>query len=110
MPDTLRVLSYKNHQELNWKETMPALNVLPPSGEDALSTNLQALSFRLRELKVEQTALSLDFLCPLNSDLKPIGDLSSLCWPHLETLNFELVPRSTPSGMFFNISHQREQH
>ncbi|KAJ9221894.1 hypothetical protein DTO207G8_1113 [Paecilomyces variotii] len=98
LPDTLRVFRYKNQTELNWKETMPALNVLPPSGTDALSINLQALSFRLRELKVEQTTLSLDFLCPLDSDLKPISDLSSLYWPHLEILNFELVPRFTPSG------------
>ncbi|KAJ9299414.1 hypothetical protein DTO271G3_3036 [Paecilomyces variotii] len=98
LPDTSRVFRYKNKTELNWKETMPALNVLPPSGTDALSINLQALSFRLRELKVEQTTLSLDFLCPTDSDLKPIGDLSSLYWPHLEILNFELVPPFTPSG------------
>lgn len=105
LPDTLRVFRYKNQTELNWKETMPALNVLPPSGTDALSINLQALSFRLRELKVEQTTLSLDFLCPLDSDLKPISDLSSLYWPHLEILNFELVPRFTPSGTLICSSY-----
>lgn len=103
LPNTLKVFSYKNQKELNWKETMPALNVLPPSGMDTLSTNLQDLSFRLRELKVEQTALSLDFLCPLDSDMKPIGDVS-LYWPHLEILNFELVPRFTPSGMLLYSS------
>ena len=104
LPNTLRVFSYKNQKELNWKETMPALNVLPPSGMDTLSTNLEDLSFRLRELKVEQIALSLDFLCPLDSDMKPIGNVLSLYWPYLEILNFELVPRFTPSGMLLYSS------
>lgn len=84
---------------MNWKETMPALNLLPPSGIDHLSINLHDLSFRLRELRIEQTALSLDFLCPLNSSLEPISDISSCIWPRLETMIFELVPRVTPSGM-----------
>lgn len=84
---------------MNWKQTMPALNLLPPSGVDDLSINLRHLSFRLRELRIEQTALSFDFLCSLDNCLKPIANTSSLYWPHLEIIHFELVPRVTPSGM-----------
>ncbi|KAJ9224825.1 hypothetical protein DTO169C6_2745 [Paecilomyces variotii] len=109
VPHSLRVLNYKNGTEMNWKETMPALNLLPPSGIDHLSINLHDLSFRLRELRIEQTALSLDFLCPLNSSLEPISDISSCIWPRLETMIFELVPRVTPSGKWlFQYTPERQ--
>ncbi|KAJ9405758.1 hypothetical protein DTO045G8_6591 [Paecilomyces variotii] len=109
VPHSLRVFNYKNGTEMNWKETMPALNLLPPSGIDHLSINLHDLSFRLRELRIEQTALSLDFLCPLNSSLKPISDISSCIWPRLETMIFELVPRVTPSGKWlFQYTPERQ--
>ncbi|KAL1880286.1 hypothetical protein Plec18167_003689 [Paecilomyces lecythidis] len=100
LPHSLRVFHYKNQQELNWKQTLPALNVLPPSGIDSLSINLRDLSFHLRELKVETTKLSLDFLCPLDDHMKPSSGISSLDWPRLEILHFELVQETTPSGEF----------
>ncbi|RHZ51668.1 F-box protein [Aspergillus thermomutatus] len=62
---TLRVFRFENQHESNWKETMPALNVLS-SSVDFLSISIRDLSLSLRELTLDQVPLYLDFLWPLD--------------------------------------------
>ncbi|PWY95960.1 hypothetical protein BO94DRAFT_552770 [Aspergillus sclerotioniger CBS 115572] len=83
IPQTLKVFDFINQLEEPWKDTMPALNVLS-SESDNLAMTIRNLSFGLRVLKLRCTALSMDFLCPIDDDGQPTAP--SLHWPHLETI------------------------
>lgn len=52
------------------KPSMSALNVIP-SGIDSMSLNLRDLSVHLQELKLKNTAIPFDFMCPLDGEGKP---------------------------------------
>lgn len=73
------------------------------SQTDIFATELRQLSFRLQELKLSRTSLSLDFLFPLDDDLRPTADAASLWWPNMENLEFDLVPSFLPSGMLLYV-------
>jgi hypothetical protein len=76
---------------------MSPLNVIP-LGADSVSLNLRDLSVHLRELKLTNTAILYDLLCPLDEDGQPkLGSLH-LSWPNLETLEVESILPWLPSG------------
>ncbi|KAI2829626.1 hypothetical protein CBS147321_6783 [Aspergillus niger] len=95
VPSSLKVFDFTNELEAPWKDMMPALNVLS-SDTDSLATTMRDLSINLRSLKLHNTALTLDFLCPIDSDGKPT--IPDLHWPHLETIELNYVPCWLPSG------------
>lgn len=92
---TLRVFCFENGHEDNWKDAMPPLNVLS-SSVDFLSIGIQELSLSLHELKLVQTAMSLDFLWPLDEKDHSQPANSSLHWPNLEILSLHQRPSRTP--------------
>lgn len=102
VPSSLKVFDFTNELEAPWKDMMPALNVLS-SDTDSLATTMRDLSINLRSLKLHNTALTLDFLCPIDSDGKP--NIPDLHWPHLETIELNYVPCWLPSGTI--CTHQR---
>ena len=63
---------------------------------DSLAMTVRDLSINLRTLKLQKTALTLDFLCPIGDFGQPT--LPDLHWPHLETIELNVVPRWLPSG------------
>ncbi|GLA63386.1 hypothetical protein AtubIFM54640_004528 [Aspergillus tubingensis] len=95
VPSTLRVFDFTNELEEPWKDMLPALNVLS-SDTDSLAVTVRDLSINLRTLKLQKTALTLDFLCPIDDFGQPT--LPDLHWPHLETIELNDVPRWLPSG------------
>ncbi|RHZ66426.1 hypothetical protein CDV55_107178 [Aspergillus turcosus] len=97
IPSTLRVFHFENGDESNWKDTMPALNVLS-SNVDFLSISIRDLSLSLRELTLAQTAMSLDFLWPLDEKDHSLPANSSLHWPNLEILSLYQFQPWLPSG------------
>ncbi|PYI05509.1 hypothetical protein BO78DRAFT_470505 [Aspergillus sclerotiicarbonarius CBS 121057] len=101
---TLKKLVYANQIERNWITPMPAINVLS-SETDTLSNNLRDLTFSLRELKLKQTALSLDWLFPLNENCEPVPNTTEYYWPHLETISLYEVPEFLPSGEYLFHYH-----
>ncbi|KGO75011.1 hypothetical protein PITC_032490 [Penicillium italicum] len=96
-PRSLRVLHYEGNADAPWKPAMPPLNVIP-SGVDSMSSNLRDLSVHLRELKLMNTTIAYDFLCPLDKEGKPEPGSLHLNWPNLEILELESVPPWLPSG------------
>ncbi|PYI11038.1 hypothetical protein BO78DRAFT_466690 [Aspergillus sclerotiicarbonarius CBS 121057] len=95
IPRSFKVFDFINQLEEPWKDTMPALNVLSSETDD-LALTIRDLSLGLRVLKLKNTALSLDFLCPVDD----YGQLTmlSLHWAHLETIELHSVPPWLPSG------------
>ncbi|KAF7166127.1 hypothetical protein CNMCM6106_002085 [Aspergillus hiratsukae] len=96
---TLRVFCFENGHEDNWKDAMPPLNVLS-SSVDFLSIGIRALSLSLHELQLVQTAMSLDFLWPLDEKDQSLPANSSLHWPNLEILSLHLFQPWLPSGQW----------
>ncbi|GFG10343.1 hypothetical protein IFM5058_04880 [Aspergillus udagawae] len=94
---TLRVFCFENGHESNWKDTMPALNVLS-SSVDFLSISIRDISLSLRELKLVQVSLSLDFLWPLDEKGHSLAGNTSLHWPNLEILTLQQFQPWLPSG------------
>ena len=94
-PRSLRILHYTNQSENPWKDSLPALNVLSTE-VDTLAINLQGLSISLRELKLEYTSLTLDFLWPLDNVGHPLSSTASLNWPNLTRMEFNYVPPWLP--------------
>ncbi|KAL3470376.1 hypothetical protein BJX99DRAFT_264305 [Aspergillus californicus] len=90
LPASLRVLDYTGQQEYPWKETQPALNVLKTE-TDTLATSLQSISLVLRELRLTNATLPMDFLWPLD-------DSRTYHWPYLKVLILDEVPPFLPSG------------
>lgn len=76
---------------------MPALDIIP-SGVDSMSINLRHLSVHLEELKLNNTRVPYDFMCPLDETGQPEPDSLHLNWPNLKTLEIEFVPSCYPSG------------
>jgi hypothetical protein len=91
------VLQYEGAEDGPWKYSMPALNIIP-SGVDSMSINLRHLSVHLEELKLNNTRVPYDFMCPLDETGQPELDSLHLNWPHLRTLEIEFVPSCYPSG------------
>lgn len=94
------VFDFTNELEEPWKDMLPALNVLS-SDTDSLAMTVRDLSINLRTLKLQKTALTLDFLCPIDDFGQPT--LPDLHWPHLETIELNDVPRWLPSGTICTI-------
>ncbi|PWY95422.1 hypothetical protein BO94DRAFT_581754 [Aspergillus sclerotioniger CBS 115572] len=87
---------------------MPAINFLS-SETDTLSNNLRGLTFRLRELKLKQTVLSLDWLFPLDEFCQPAPHTTGYYCPHLENISLYGVPEYLPSGDYlFHYPPARE--
>jgi hypothetical protein len=77
---------------------MSPLNLIP-SGVDSVSFNLRDISVHLQELKLVNTTIAYDFMCPLDEEGQPeLGSLH-LNWPYLEILELESIPPWLPSGM-----------
>ncbi|CAG8899926.1 unnamed protein product [Penicillium egyptiacum] len=70
IPKSLRVLLYQGHDDAPWKPAMSPLNVIP-SGVDGVSSNLRDLSIHLQQLKLVNTTIAYDFLCPLDEKGEP---------------------------------------
>ncbi|KAE8316430.1 hypothetical protein BDV41DRAFT_573712 [Aspergillus transmontanensis] len=107
-PRSLRVLHYANQFENPWKDTLPALNVLS-TGADTLAINLQNLSISLRELKLEYTSLTLDFLWPLDDAGPPLSSRASSYLPNLTSIEFNYAPPWLPSGQWFTLPTPEDQ-
>ncbi|KAF7616232.1 hypothetical protein AFLA_009730 [Aspergillus flavus NRRL3357] len=107
-PRSLRVLHYTNQSENPWKDSLPALNVLSTE-VDTLAINLQGLSISLRELKLEYTSLTLDFLWPLDNVGHPLSSTASLNWPNLTRMEFNYVPPWLPSGQWLALPTPDDQ-
>ncbi|GFF85148.1 hypothetical protein IFM53868_04389 [Aspergillus udagawae] len=97
IPLSLRVFRFENQDERNWKDTMPALNVLS-SSIDILSIRIRDLSLSLYELKLVQVPISLDFLWPLDEKDHSLLGNASLHWPNLEILTLKQFQPWLPSG------------
>jgi hypothetical protein len=76
---------------------MPALDVLS-SSVDMLSISVRDLSQCLRELKLVQVPISLDFLWPLDEKDHSLPANTSLHWPNLESVTLHQVQPWLPSG------------
>ncbi|KAJ5427214.1 hypothetical protein N7465_002284 [Penicillium sp. CMV-2018d] len=97
IPKSLRVLLYQGHDDAPWKPAMSPLNVIP-SGVDSVSSNLRDLSIHLQQLKLVNTTIAYDFLCPLDEKGQPQPGSLQLNWPYLEVLELEGIPPWLPSG------------
>ncbi|KAJ5985485.1 hypothetical protein N7499_008231 [Penicillium canescens] len=97
IPKSLRVLLYQGHDDAPWKPAMCPLNVIP-SGVDNVSSNLRDLSIHLKHLKLVNTTIAYDFLCPLDKKGQPKPGSLQLNWPYLEVLELEGIPPWLPSG------------
>ncbi|KAL2819532.1 hypothetical protein BJX63DRAFT_12603 [Aspergillus granulosus] len=104
---SIRILNYKGQQEYPWTETQSALNILKTEA-DTLATNLQTISFILRELRLSNISLSMDFLWPLDAHDKPIAN-SAYHWPHLQVLTLDAVPAILPSGQWLAAPEPEDQ-
>lgn len=74
---------------------MPLVKVLTSEAQ-SVATTIRNSSASLRDLKLENTALMLDFLCPLNKEGQPT--LPVVYWPHLETISLHNVTCWTDEG------------
>ncbi|KAL2784134.1 hypothetical protein BJX66DRAFT_317214 [Aspergillus keveii] len=72
--------------------------VLFADGNDLLSTNLRHISFRLRQLHLDDVPVANDFLCPLDDDGEPLPG-EQIEWPNLTEIHIGR-PNFLPSGMF----------
>ncbi|KAL2841257.1 hypothetical protein BJY01DRAFT_257110 [Aspergillus pseudoustus] len=110
LPTSIRILEYSGQQEYPWKETMPALSILKTE-TDTLATNLQIISFVLRELRLSNTALSLDFLWPLDANGEPMITSNSALyhWPYLQVLQLDAMPSILPSGQWLAAPEPADQ-
>jgi hypothetical protein len=69
------VLRFQGQEDGPWKPAMSPLNLVP-SGVDSLSSNMRHLSIHLQELKLRNTAIAYDFMCPLDEAGRPkLGSL-----------------------------------
>lgn len=91
------MLLYQGHDDAPWKPAMSPLNVIP-SGVDGASSNLRDLSIHLQQLKLVNTSIAYDFLCPLDEKGRPEPGSLQLNWPYLEVLELEGIPPWLPSG------------
>ncbi|CAG8157003.1 unnamed protein product [Penicillium nalgiovense] len=96
IPKSLRVLLYQGHDDAPWKPAMSPLNVIP-SGVDSVSSNLRGLSIHLQQLKLVNTTIAYDFLCPLDEKGQPKPASLQLNRPYLEVLELEGIPPWLPS-------------
>lgn len=91
------MLLYQGHDDAPWKPAMSPLNVIP-SGVDSVSSNLRGLSIHLQQLKLVNTTIAYDFLCPLDEKGQPKPASLQLNRPYLEVLELEGIPPWLPSG------------
>ena len=91
------MLLYQGHDDAPWKPAMSPLNVIP-SGVDSLSSSLQDLSIHLQRLRLRDTTIAYDFLCPLDEKGQPKPGFLQLNWPYLKVLELEGIPPWLPSG------------
>ncbi|OQE80897.1 hypothetical protein PENNAL_c0043G09330 [Penicillium nalgiovense] len=73
---------------------MSPLNVIP-SGVDSVSSNLRGLSIHLQQLKLVNTTIAYDFLCPLDEKGQPKPGSLQLNRPYLEENQLIITHRKT---------------
>ncbi|KAL2811965.1 hypothetical protein BJX63DRAFT_397742 [Aspergillus granulosus] len=98
LPPTLRVFELVASSEEPWLNALPALDLLSGIKTDELSLNLRTLSLNLKELKLSEVAVELDFLFPLDDAGAPTPGAQKLSWPYLEAIMLHSVPTHLPSG------------
>ncbi|RAH53536.1 hypothetical protein BO85DRAFT_381422, partial [Aspergillus piperis CBS 112811] len=106
LPRSLKVFPLRNETETLGRTVMPLVKVLTLEAQ-SVATTIRNSSASLRDLKLENTALMLDFLCPLNKEGQPT--LPVVYWPHLETISLHNVTCWTDEGNWLTFPTEEAQ-
>ncbi|KAL3449617.1 hypothetical protein BJX65DRAFT_294636 [Aspergillus insuetus] len=110
LPSTLQVFECVGRSEHPWSNTLPALDLRSAKGINVLSSSLRLFSCNLRELRLRLMSIDMDFLFPLDKRGSPLPKLSSLHWPHLETIALDSVAEYTPFEYEISSEKMNTEH